>query len=298
MTEAAIRAAEAAARTALVQVRDVDEPDDLAAICRLFKEIWRPEPENPPATPELLRALVKAGNYVAGAFHGADLAGACVGFCGPPAAAELHSHIAGVAPAVPGRGVGFALKLHQRAWAMQRGVSRIAWTFDPLIRRNAWFNLAKLGTGAAEYLPNFYGDMNDAINGRGETDRLLVRWDLASTDVVAACDGKVRAGDAAGELARGAVVALGRSAQGWPAAGTLTAGTLTGGTLTGGTLLVAVPPDVEALRLTDPACAARWRIAVRDVLGTALGKGGRVTGFDKSGWYIVASQEDRCQEDR
>jgi len=33
----------------------------------------------------------------------------------------------------------------------------IAWTYDPLIRRNAYFNLVKLGARPVEYLRNFYG---------------------------------------------------------------------------------------------------------------------------------------------
>src|SRR5699024_8773798 len=106
-----------------------------------YDRIWRPDPANPPVTTELLRALTKAGNYVTGAYDGAELIGACVGFFGEPAGAALHSHIAGVTGAARGRHVGFALKLHQRAWALRRGVREIAWTFDPLIRRNAYFNL-------------------------------------------------------------------------------------------------------------------------------------------------------------
>ena len=91
-----------------------------------------------------------------------------------------------MAPGLTGRHVGFALKLHQRAWALLRGVSEIAWTFDPLVSRNAYFNLVKLGAQPAEYLPNFYGTMLDTINGDDDSDRLLVRWRLRSPHVVAA----------------------------------------------------------------------------------------------------------------
>ncbi len=52
------------------------------------------------------------------------------------------------------------------------------WTFDPLVRRNAWFNIAVLGAEVAEYLPSFYGSMTDAINAGDESDRLLVAWDV------------------------------------------------------------------------------------------------------------------------
>ena len=148
----------------------------------LFDEVWVPEDGNSSLRLDLLRAMTKAGNYASGAYDlvSGELLGACVGFFGPPAHAELHSHIAGVRPAGLGRSVGFALKVHQRAWCLRRDVRVIAWTYDPLIRRNAYFNLVKLGARPVEYLRNFYGTMDDAINGGTETDRVLVHWDLRS----------------------------------------------------------------------------------------------------------------------
>ncbi|RIQ16048.1 GNAT family N-acetyltransferase, partial [Jiangella rhizosphaerae] len=52
-------------------------------------------------------------------------------------------------------------------------------------------------------------------------------------------------------------------------------------------LLVATPPDIEALRGTDPGTARQWRAAMRDVLGGVLAEGARVTGFTRSGTYVV-----------
>jgi len=73
-------------------------------------------------------------------------------------------------------------------------------------------------------------------------------------------------------------VALGRTADGAPEPGTQD----------GQILLVAVPPDIEALRVSDPAAARRWRVAVRDALGASMPDGRRVVGFDRAGWYVVA----------
>jgi predicted GNAT superfamily acetyltransferase len=268
--------ADRAARAAGVSVRELDAIDELAAVCRLFQDIWRPPPARPLATTELLRALTKAGNYLAGAYERDRLVGACVGFFGAPADGTMHSHIAGVDPAMAGRSVGFALKLHQRAWALRRGVGAIAWTFDPLVGRNAYFNLAKLGAGAAEYLPDFYGGMDDEVNGGDETDRLLVHWDLGEPSVVAACAGRPHR-----VAHHDAVVALGRTAGGAPEVGVLDAPTL----------LVGVPADVAALRASDPDVAKEWRVAVRDVLGGLLADGARVAGFDRAGWYVVTRED-------
>jgi predicted GNAT superfamily acetyltransferase len=277
----ATEAAEAAARAAGVRIHEISDLDGLDAVYRLYDTIWRPDPTNPPVTTELLRALTKAGNYVAGAFDDTGLLGACVGFFGMPGTSlELHSHIAGVVPRALGRSVGFALKLHQRSWALRRGVAVMEWTFDPLVRRNAYFNLVKLGALPSEYLQNFYGGMDDSINAGDESDRLLARWELDTRDVAAAALGKTSPRDAEAEIARGAVVALDRDGDGGPAAGSLA----------GDTLLVAVPADIESLRASDPAAARDWRVAVRETLGAAMADGARVTGFDRAGWYVLSPQ--------
>jgi predicted GNAT superfamily acetyltransferase len=95
----------------------------------------------------------------------------------------LHSHITGVVPALQNSGLGSAMKNHQRQWALDAGLSAITWTFDPLVRRNAWFNIERLGANAVEFHINFYGPLNDDINGDDETDRLLARWDIDSERV-------------------------------------------------------------------------------------------------------------------
>lgn len=271
----AVRAAEAAAGAAGVSVRELTDIAELTGVVGLFATIWG-RSANPPVTIELLRAFTKAGNYVAGAFDGDRLIGACVGFFAP-AGGALHSHIAGVSPAATGRSVGFALKLHQRAWALLRGVSEIAWTFDPLVARNAYFNLVKLAARPVEYLPNFYGPMVDAINSDGESDRLLVRWPLRDTAVALAGLGGGTGEVAEDEMRAGAVLALGIADDGGPVPGRLD----------GATSLVAVPPDITALRTTEPELARRWRLAVREALTGLAGRGGRIDGFDRTGWYIV-----------
>jgi predicted GNAT superfamily acetyltransferase len=289
MVLAATAAADAlaAASAAEVEVRELHDPAELRLVQRLFEEIWRPAPGNPPpVTAELLRALSHAGNYVAGAWAGERLAGACMGFLSVPGGPHgggraLHSHIAGVPPGTQRRGVGFALKLHQRAWALDRGLPLAVWTFDPLVARNAWFNLTKLGADASEYLPDFYGPMTDAINAGDASDRLLVDWRLDDPRVAAACAGSPAEPDPRALRAAGAQLALDQAADGLPVAGRADAPVL----------LVRVPPDVEGLRASDPAAASRWRHAVREVLGGLLAGGATVTGFARPGCYVVRKAE-------
>jgi predicted GNAT superfamily acetyltransferase len=130
--------------------------------------------------------------------------------------------------------------------------------------------------------------MNDGINGTDDTDRLLVQWDLMAPKVVAASTGKISPANAEAERRCGAVVALARSDEGRPVAGQTA----------GETALVAVPNDVESLRRTDPGCAQEWRIAVRDVLSTAMAAGSYVAGFDRSGWYVVRRHAGLQEESR
>ena len=283
--ETAARAAKAAG----VVIRDLGTLGELGAMIALFDEIWAPDGGNSSLRLDLLRAMTRAGNYASGAFDliSGELLGACVGFFGPPAHAELHSHIAGVGPAGLGRAVGFALKLHQRAWCLRRDVRAIAWTYDPLIRRNGYFNLGKLGARPVEYLRNFYGTMDDAINGGTETDRLLVHWDLCSDLVADASCGRPRQAAYAAERERGAVIALSAGPDGLPVIGLAAAGGSDSRTL-----LVGVPADIEAMRVSAPARAAAWRTALRDVLSPLLSGGARVTGFDRDGWYVVSLQGD------
>jgi predicted GNAT superfamily acetyltransferase len=270
----------AAATAAGVEVRELHDPADLRLVQRLFEAIWRPAPDSPPpVTAELLRALAHAGNYVAGAWAGERLAGACMGFLS--AGQALHSHIAGVAPGTQRRGVGFALKVHQRAWALQHGLPLAVWTFDPLVARNAWFNLTKLAADASEYLPDFYGPMTDAINAGDASDRLLVAWRLDDPRVAAACSGSPTEPDPGALRSAGAAVVLDEDGDGLPVAGPADVPIL----------LIRVPRDVEGLRGRDPAAARRWRHAVREVLGGLLAEGATVTGFARPGCYVLRKAE-------
>lgn len=159
-----------------VDIRVLDSGPELRRLGELFDQIWGTT--HPVVNHELMRAIAHAGGYAAAAYSGDDdLVGGSLGFLarhrGEPA---LHSHVTGVVPGVRGTGLGRAIKLHQRRWAADQGLRWITWTFDPLVRRNAWFNLEVLGARVEEYLVDFYGPIDDAINAADESDRLLVAW--------------------------------------------------------------------------------------------------------------------------
>jgi predicted GNAT superfamily acetyltransferase len=242
-----------------VEIRRLDTARDAAAAAALFAEVWQHEQ----MTPNLLRALDHAGGYVYGAFEGGDLVAAAAAFLGrEDGALRLHSHILGVRAGARGGGLGEALKRHQRDWAREQGIPVVAWTFDPLVRRNAYFNVAKLGAPPARYLVDFYGPMADGINRGDETDRLLVEWPTSGDPPPPPAEPPVPVLRDDG----GAPVAADAGGARW--------------------VSVAVPDDVERLRPSDPALARRWRHAVRDVLGGALDGGARVVGFGAAGYVL------------
>lgn len=157
------------------EIRTLRSPEELASVGTVFQQVWGSV--TPIVGVELLRAISHAGGYVAGAFEGDHVVGASFGFLARHRGSEaLHSHITGILPGVQHSGVGRAMKTHQREWAAARDIPWITWTFDPLVRRNAWFNVEVLGAHVSEYLVNFYGPMSDSINDHDETDRLLVAW--------------------------------------------------------------------------------------------------------------------------
>jgi len=273
-------AADVVAKANDLTIRELTEPGEHRDAERLLGRVWRTGPGSPPVSGDLMRALSHAGAYVAGAFLADELVGVTAGFLAnhPGSSAELHSHITGVVTEVRGRHVGWALKLHQRAWSLERGIESIAWTFDPLIRRNAYFNLTKLGARVASYLVDFYGEMADGVNAGHGSDRLLVRWPLRAPEVVAAAAGR----PIVPPVADGATI-LDTGADGRPRRFVMPDGP---------TIRCVVPADVETLRLNDPALAQAWRLEVRAAFEEVLANGGRVAGMTKDGWYVFTTERN------
>jgi predicted GNAT superfamily acetyltransferase len=164
-----------------IEIRVLSTADEMAGVGAMFQQVWGSV--TPLVETELLCAIAHSGGYVIGAYDAHSIVGASFGFLGRYEGAEsLHSHVTGILPGVQHSGLGRAIKEHQRTWAVERDIPWITWTFDPLVRRNAWFNIEVLHAHIAEYLVNFYGRMSDSINGDDESDRLLVAW---STDPAA-----------------------------------------------------------------------------------------------------------------
>ena len=147
----------------------------------LFDTVWPAPSEGTQIAPNFLQALMHSGSYLSGAFINGEIVGAAFGFPAKDGDGTfyIHSHMAAVLPSHQDQGIGVGLKLHQKQWAKNEGYKKIKWTFDPLVARNAWLNIAILKTKAIKYYVNFYGEMADSINAGDASDRILVEWDLS-----------------------------------------------------------------------------------------------------------------------
>jgi len=247
VTSEASDAADGAARAAGIEIRELRDLADLNAISRLFDDIWTRAAGDPLIRADFLQALTMAGNLTAAAYAGGEMIGGLTAYLGyGDGHVLMHSHILGVRQ--QSRGVGFALKQFQRAWCLERGITHVEWTFDPLVARNARFNLSKLGAVARVYHVNLYGAMDDAINAGDETDRLVADWDLSSDRAVAAARGEPLEVEPVIE--------------------------------------VAAPDDIVALRRDDIDQARSWRAVVRNELTAALADGYVASGF-RDGRYLL-----------
>jgi predicted GNAT superfamily acetyltransferase len=147
--------------------------------------VWRLNPRD--CVPSsMFRALTHAGGVAHGAFEGEKMIGVALAFPALRAGRLiLWSHMTGVLPEYQRRDIGFSLKHAQREWALAHSFDEIGWTFDPLRRGNANFNLHRLGATARVYHVNFYGEMTDSINAGTPSDRLEVNWRLNDSRVIA-----------------------------------------------------------------------------------------------------------------
>ncbi|MDQ2848625.1 MAG: GNAT family N-acetyltransferase [Actinomycetota bacterium] len=271
----AVAAAAAAERAAGVTIKVLRDADQMHRAVTVLDAIWQVDASTTVIEANTLVALAHAGNYVAAALAGEEMIGVCAGFFHRPDEQALHSHIAGVLPQRAGKGVGKAIKLHQRAWAMAAGITTITWTFDPLVARNAFLNLHRLGATVSDYLVDFYGPMTDIINTGQQTDRMLVSWDLAGRP--AGSEGDLPGGPLVLAIAPGGGPSPGAGPNGSP-----------------GRCRIAIPTDIESLRRRDPATAASWRVALRDTLQPLLNGGWTITDFDRSGHYWLANPKERA----
>jgi predicted GNAT superfamily acetyltransferase len=197
-----------------------------------------------------------------------------------------YSHMLGVHPDWWGQGIGYRLKLAQREAALAQGLTLITWTFDPLERRNASLNFAKLGTVCRTYIANLYGELRDMLNKGLPSDRFQVDWWLRSQRVKRRITGERPDFDM---MARDIPVINPAT----PGANNLLHPSEAAVTLEGGRLLVEVPADFQALKQADLSLARAWRDKTRAIFQTAFAQGYSATEYLRQAersYYLIARE--------
>ena len=173
-----------AAAGADVRIRPFASLKDCNDCVELQREVWGFEqPDIVPAS--LLHIVDYVGGIAAGAFDAdGTLLGFVFGITGIHEGELAHwSHMLGVRESARNLGVGRRLKEHQRSELARMKVARIFWTFDPLMAKNAYFNLNRLGAKVVEYVPNLYGITESPLHLGLPTDRLVVSVTTAEPPV-------------------------------------------------------------------------------------------------------------------
>jgi predicted GNAT superfamily acetyltransferase len=262
---------------ATFSIRPLETLDELHTCEEIQRRAWDTgDEEVVPA--HMLLTIAKSGGLLLGAVGDAPpypLVGFVLGLLAPReppgpgnAPGDLlrhHSHMLGVHPDWWGHGIGYRLKLAQREAAMAQGLNLVTWTFDPLERRNATLNFAKLGVVCRTYLPNLYGELDDGLNEGLPSDRFQVDWWLHSPRVERRLAGeRPQADDIIGA--------------GLPRLNPLTPDQ-DDSTLQDERLLVEVPAEFQSLKQTDMALARAWRKTTGTIFQTAFAQGYTATEY-------------------
>ncbi len=281
-------------------IRLLDTPEDLKQVEGLQRLVWSgSETEIVPV--HLLITAVHNGGLVLGAFIEDRMVGFVFGFPGlestPDGPTAKHcSHMMGVDPEHRDSGLGFALKRAQWQMVRHQGLNHITWTFDPLLSRNAYLNIAKLGAVCSTYHRSEYGDMRDGLNAGLPSDRFQVDWWVNTRRVEIRLSKRSRPTLKLSHVTRSGLnffypVQIGednlpRPPEHCPP-------------FEARLLLAEIPADFQSLKSVEFALARDWRFFCRELFETAFARGYIVTDFifdhDRS-LYVLTHGESTLEQ--
>jgi len=277
-----------------ITLRYLETPGDLEAVEALQRLVWTgSETEIVPVS--MLLAAIHGGGLAIGAFSEREhasplLVGVVFGFPGfyttPDGPRLKHcSHILGIHPDYRDQGIGFRLKRAQWQMVRNQGIDRITWTYDPLLSRNAYLNISKLGAVCNTYLPNFYGEMRDGLNTGLASDRFEVDWWVYSRRVERRLSRRARRRLRLDDFLKAEaqiISAFSPLPSDFPSP----------------LLLVEIPTDFQTLRGTQPALAQAWRQHASTIFEGLFTRGYLVTDFiferageTPSSFYVLSHGE-------
>lgn len=311
-----------------INLRILDNAEEMRAVEALQRYVW-PDNETDVVPVHMLITAAHNGGLVIGAYLSAgseqpggeegrsieipeerftlsgevELIGFVFGFPGtyptPDGPRLKHcSHMLGVHPKLRDAGIGFALKRAQWQMVRHQGIDRITWTFDPLLSRNAFLNIARLGAVCNTYLSELYGTMLDGLNAGLPSDRLQVDWWINSQRVNLHLSNRPRSQlDLAHYLAAGAQIL---NPSRLDEVGLIIPTSLDDQALAAerpSLALLEIPADFMMLKSQDIGLAMHWRLHIRKALQECFGQGFVITDFvhmpGKNGrsFYVLSNGE-------
>ena len=281
-------------------IKILEAPEEMPAVEALQRAVW-PDSETDVVPAHVFIAAIHNGGLLLGAFADEQLIGFVFGFPGlettPDGPRAKHcSHMMGILPRYRDSGVGFALKRAQWQMVRHQGLDHITWTYDPLLSRNAYLNITKLGAVCNTYRRSEYGDMRDGLNAGLPSDRFLLDWWINTRRVERRLGKRARRPLKLHNFSQANLQPLyaPRTPTGsWPRPPEHFS------PLEGRLALAEIPSDINAIKEADFAIARDWRFFSRELFETAFASGYLITDFvydEGRSFYVLSHGESTLEQ--
>jgi len=281
-------------------IKLLETPEEMSTVETLQRVVW-PGSETDIVPAHVFITAVHNGGLVIGAFAEDQIIGFVFGFPGlestPDGPRPKHcSHMMGIHPDYRDSGIGFALKRAQWQMVRHQGLDHVTWTYDPLLSRNAYLNIAKLGAVCNTYRRSEYGEMRDGLNAGLPSDRFQLDWWINTRRVDRRLGKRPRKPlklDNFSKAELQPLYPLHETASGWPHPPEHFS------PLEGHLTLAEIPSDFPALKDADFALARDWRFFSREFFETAFAAGYIVTDFVSDqgrSFYVLSNGESTLDQ--
>jgi predicted GNAT superfamily acetyltransferase len=264
-----------------IEFRYLTKTEELEPFVDLQLDIWG-VPERNAVPSNIIHAMILSGGVAIGAYDTGNMIGMSMALpCVREGTVGLWSHMTGVHPGYQDHKVGFELKQLQREWALEHQYRTIYWTFDPMQRGNAHFNLNLLGAESNTYHVDLYGNTLATLNPGLATDRLEVKWVLDAPHVAALAREEPIPPRVSHYSHDAFLLSYDGELHHHPAADSHTYH------------FVEIHPHLKQLREQNFTIMQQWQLKIRETLQTMFARGAVLVDFiqqDGRCWYVLKNR--------